>query len=271
MYETYWGLSSRPFDATADSRFHYPADPQQAALLKLRYVLEHRLGAAVLAGGSGLGKTLVAQNLVRQLDERFQPRLQIVYPDLPVDAFLNYLAGELTATAEEAPTRDVSLRCIEKALAENAANGKHAVLVIDEAHLLRESPVLQTLRLLLNLEHNGEPMLTLLLVAQPQLLTALDRFPEFNDRLAARCLLRRFNLEETCGYLQHRLTAAGAARVIFDDGACTAIHAASLGIPRRINRLADMALLVGYAEEHRKLSASHIEQIAEELTAVAPE
>ena len=271
MYETHWGLKSRPFDAAADARFHYPADPQQAALLKLRYVLEHRLGGAVLAGGSGLGKTLVAQNLVKQLDEQFNPRLQIVFPDLPTDAFLGYIAGELTSSAEAAPSRDISLRCIEQTLTANAAEGRHAVIVIDESHLLRESPVLQALRLLMNLEHDGRPVLTLLFVAQPSLLTALDRFPELNDRLAARCLLRRFTLEETCGYLQHRLTAAGATRVIFDDGACTAIHTAALGIPRRINRLADMALLVGYAEEYRKLSGQHIEAIADELTTVSPE
>lgn len=271
MYETHWGLTARPFDSAAESRFYYPADPQQAALLKLRYVVENRLGGAVLAGASGLGKTLVAQQLSKQLPEHYAPRLHLVYPDLPVDALLSYIAGELTSSAEEPSTRDISLRCIEQALALNAQAGKHALLVVDEAHLLRDSAALQTLRLLLNIEYESRPTLTLLLVAQPSLLTALDRFPELNDRLAARCVLRRFTLEETSSYLQHRLLAAGSTRTIFDDSACEAIYEGSLGIPRRINRLADMALLVGYAEDYPKLNRTHIEAIAEELTAVVPE
>ena len=58
MYETYWRLTQKPFENAADPRFYYPAESHQAALLKLRYAIENRRGAALLAGPSGSGKTL---------------------------------------------------------------------------------------------------------------------------------------------------------------------------------------------------------------------
>ena len=46
MYESYWQLDKRPFEHPVDARFHFPAESQRGALLKLRYVLENRRGAA---------------------------------------------------------------------------------------------------------------------------------------------------------------------------------------------------------------------------------
>ena len=270
MYESHWELTSRPFAGTGDARTYYPAEAQQAALLKLRYALESRAGAAVLAGGSGLSKTLVAQTLLRSLPERFQPRTHIVFPELPPDAFLAYLAAELCGPTGGG-TVDADLRRLEHTLRTGAEQGRHAVVAIDEAHLLRESRVLQSLRLLTNIEHQGEATITFLLVAQPPLLTALERFPELDERLGAKCLLRRFTADETCAYLQHRLAAAGAKRTIFDDAALSAIFDASHGVPRRINRIADLALLIGYAEDLRQIGRETIETVTAELTTVAAE
>ena len=59
MYETYWRLKQKPFENAADPRFYYPGQSHQAALLKLRYAVENRRGAALLAGPSGAGKTLL--------------------------------------------------------------------------------------------------------------------------------------------------------------------------------------------------------------------
>jgi general secretion pathway protein A len=73
------------------------------------------------------------------------------------------------------------------------------------------------------------------------------------------------------GYVQHRLQAAGAARPLFDERALAAIHRLSHGSPRRINRLCDLALLIGYAEERTILGEAQILAVHEELTAVTPE
>jgi general secretion pathway protein A len=84
MYEAYWQLDARPFEHPLDPRFCFAAETQRGALLKLRYVIEHRRGAAVLAGETGLGKTLVAQTLLSELPPAFAPRVHLVFPQMPV-------------------------------------------------------------------------------------------------------------------------------------------------------------------------------------------
>jgi general secretion pathway protein A len=268
MYESYWQLEARPFDHSADPRFYYPGPSQQAALLKLRYAVQNRRGAAVLAGECGLGKTLVVQTLLRQLDESYLPRVHLVFPQMPPDQLLTYLARQITGFAATGPIDD-SLRRIEACLAERAQSGGHAVIVIDEAHLLRESRALETIRLLLNFEHDAQPLATFILVGQTSLALDLARIPQLDERLTVKCLLTRLTHEETHCYIQHRLAAAGSLRPIFDDQAIAAIFELSHGVPRRINRLADLALLVGFGEELRTIGRSQIEAIYEELTCPA--
>lgn len=273
MYEAYWQLETKPFDGTADPRFYFPAETHQGALLKLRYAIENRRGAALLTGGSGLGKTLVVQTLLRQLGDRFQPRVPIVFPQMPPDQLLAYLAEALTGQGPTGPAANLAqnVRRLEQVLVENAQADRHAVLVIDEAQDLADQNTLETIRLLLNIEHAGVPALTVLLVGQPSLLPVLDRFPELDERLAVKCLMRRLNLEETISYVMHRLQAAGATREIFDASALEALHYCSNGIPRRINRLGDLGLLIGFAEERASISREQIEAVAEELVAVVPD
>ena len=271
MYESHWQLAARPFDHSADARFYYPGESQQGALLKLRYALENRRGAALLTGAAGLGKTLLAQTLTRQLGESLSPRVHLVFPQMPAGQLLAYLADQLGAGGGPTLTIEQSLRRIETRLRENAKAGKHAVIVIDEAHLLDDSQALETVRLLLNLEQDARPLASFLLTGQTSLLLAIERRPDLEERLAVKCLLRRFKPEETMGYIQYRLTAAGAKRSIFTDGALEAIHQETLGIPRRINRLCDLALLVGFAEELSSIGPDQISAISEELAVAAAE
>jgi len=266
MYEAYWQLDARPFEHTLDERFHFAAESQQGAVLKLRYVLENRRGAALLAGESGLGKTLVAQSLLAQLSPAHQPRLHIVYPQMPAEQLLAYLADQLTGqTAPLAAGVDQCVLRIEQALRGGATEGRHAVIVIDEAHLLRQTQALESIRLLTNFQHEGRPLATFLLVGQTGLAVATERWPQLDERLAVKCILTRLLAAETRGYIEHRLSAAGAKRPIFSETAFATIHELTQGIPRRINRLCDLALLVGYGEELSILQPEHLESIHEEL------
>ena len=67
MYESYWELEAKPFESTSDTRFYYPGESHQGALLKLRYAVESRRSAALLSGAAGLGKTMLIQTLAKQL------------------------------------------------------------------------------------------------------------------------------------------------------------------------------------------------------------
>jgi general secretion pathway protein A len=67
------------------------------------------------------------------------------------------------------------------------------------------------------------------------------------------------------------MQAAGATREIFDPSALETLHRLTHGVPRRVNRLCDLALLIGYAEERATIAGSQIEAISDELVNVAPE
>ncbi len=273
MYESYWQLRQRPFENNADPQFYYPGESHQAALLKLRYAVENRRGGALLAGASGAGKTLLTNMLRAVLGENFAPFVHLVFPQMATPELLAYLADELdgssTATAPSGVHESV-LR-IQRALADNARRDRHAVLVIDEAQLLDNNHTLEALRLLLNFQPDNQPGLTLLLVGQPGLLSTLSRIPQLEERLGVKCLLRPFNEEETAAYVSHRLRVAGAVQPIFDAESLTALHGLTHGIARQINRLCDLALLIGYAEERRIITAEHVEAVCEELVTVVPE
>src|SRR6185369_5230373 len=163
MYESYWQLDSRPFEHTCDERFHFAAQSQRGALLKLRYVLENHRGAAVLTGESGLGKTFLVQKLLAELDDRLSPRVHNVFPHMPPDQLLTYLADQLTGQYSAlTATIDQSVRRIEKFLATNSDAGKHTLIAIDEAQLLGSSHSLEAIRLLMNFESGGQPLATFL-------------------------------------------------------------------------------------------------------------
>jgi general secretion pathway protein A len=273
MYENYWHLNQKPFENAADPRFYYPAESHQAALLKLRYAVENRRGGALLAGPSGSGKTLVTAMLRGMLDEDFSPFVHLVFPQMPTSDLLAYLADELDGRGCAVENSDigVSVRRIERFLAANVAKGRHAVIAIDEAHLIESPDALDALRLLLNFEPAGRPALTLLLVGQTSLLPLMDRTPQWEERLAVKCLVRPFSEAETAAYVEHRLRAAGATQPIVDPTALPTLQELTHGIARQINRLCDLALLVGFAEEQKTLDASHFESVCRELVAVTPE
>jgi general secretion pathway protein A len=273
MYESYWQLQQKPFENNADPRYYYPSESHQAALLKLRYAIENRRGGALLAGASGSGKTLLANMLRTMLGEQFTPFVQLVFPQMSTPELLAYLADELdgSITSTGLMGSHESIRRIQHALTENARNGRHAVLVIDEAHLLENSHTLEALRLLLNFQADGQAGLTLLLSGQPGLLSTLSRMPQLEERMGVKCLLRPFSEQETAAYVSHRLRVAGALRTIFDPDGLTALHALTHGIARRINRLCDLALLIGFAEERQTINAEHVEAVCQELVTVTPE
>jgi general secretion pathway protein A len=270
MYETYWQLQQKPFENNADPRFYFPSESHQAALLKLRYAIENRRGGALLAGGSGSGKTLLANMLRTMLGEEFTPLVHLVFPQMSTGELMTYLADELDGGAggDGLPG---SLRRIEQFLAKNTEQGRHAVLVVDECHLLEDGRTLEALRLLMNFEWQNQPGLTLLLAGQPAILPTLGRMPQLEERLGVKCLLRPFTQQETAQYVEHRLQVAGAERPIFEPDALPALHGLTLGIARRINRLCDLALLIGFAEERQTLDAAHLEAVCDELVTVAPE
>jgi general secretion pathway protein A len=274
MYESHWKLTTRPFDPRFSSDFYYPSESHQASLLKLRYAIENRRSVAVLGGTSGIGKSFIIHQLRQQLPEKIGPVIQVAYPAISSDELLLYLARQFAVTnASAIVSPSTAIEAIESTLRQNMQNDQHALLVFDEAEWLESQGSLEVLRLLLNLglqEATSESALTIVLSGQPIIVGQLERHPALDQRVAVRCLLQNFNVEETHAYIGHRVRQAnGQIEQIFQTEALDAIHHFSDGIPRRINALCDLALMVGYAQDLSTIRSSLIENVHRELAPAA--
>lgn len=270
MYLDYWQLDAKPFEPGCDARTFYRGAAFQSAINKLRYAIENGRAAGVVAGPAGVGKTLLVETLRQQLGEQYQPFVRVVFPQMTDRDLLVYLAEQFGAPPADPPryTIEESLRRLEYILADNVSRKRHAIVVVDEAHLLEDSGLLEPLRLLLNLGAIGAPPFTLLLVGQPTLGPIVQRHGGLDERVDIKVLLPALSASETADYIAHRLEAAGATREIFAADALKTAHQLTGGVPRRINRLCDLALLVGFANGQHTIDAESLHAIHGELVTV---
>jgi type II secretory pathway predicted ATPase ExeA len=268
MYERYWDLACRPFENQFSTPFFFHSETHESALLKLRYAIENRLGVGVLCGGIGSGKSAVAAELTHELSVECGPVVHVLFPQMPAADFLAYLASKLGGGDAPADLRtglDRTLQRIESVLHDFAKKGLRPTIVIDDAHQIDNVRVWESLQLLLNFQHSAECDFSLILAGGLGLMGRLERTPQLNDRVAVCSVLEPLSRTETIRYIAHRMSVAGAKRDLFDRSALDALCERSGGVPRRINRLADLALVVGYADELTEITGHEIDAVAEEL------
>ncbi|HEX7128357.1 MAG TPA: AAA family ATPase [Thermodesulfobacteriota bacterium] len=250
MYLRFFGFAERPFNVTPDPRFLYLSAHHQEALAILTYGVRERKGFLVLTGEVGSGKTTLLHTLLDRLD----PNVRAAY------LFNTSLsqADLMRAVVEDfgVPTTSTSVGDLVAELnawlIDRLARGENSVLIIDEAQNLSRE-LLESVRLLSNLETSKEKLLQLVLVGQPELNLTLNHpsLRQLKQRISLRYHIPPLTRTETLDYIVQRLRIAGATGRIFTDRALDEIYYYSRGIPRLINILADNALLTAYAKEQR--------------------
>lgn len=268
MYEQHWGLRKTPFGNDRSDESFFASSTHQSALLKLRFLVDHRRGAGLLVGPSGAGKTRLLQALLPDDADHPTNVVNIVYPLMSPLELLCFIVTELgdDHPASVGTSMDVVLKQLIAQLRALAKAGHPAVIVIDDAHAITDRQVFQSLQLLLNLQQMPGVEFTLILAGQPDLVAMTKRLPQLDDRISIPCVLIAMSADETADYIQLRLKAAGAAEPIFSHDAMQAVHELSGGLPRRINRLCDFALVVGFAGGLGLIDAQHIEAVSAELS-----
>jgi general secretion pathway protein A len=270
MYEQHFGLQQPPFSIAPDPRYLYMSERHREALAHLLYGVRGGGGFVVLTGEIGAGKTTVCRCFLEQIP----PRCNVAYifnPKLTVEELLSTICAEFRIPCRHPGIGVTTVKDYVDALNEFLLRmhsvGQNNVLIIDEAQNL-SAGVLEQLRLLTNLETNERKLLQIVLIGQPELRTLLARrgMQQLAQRVIARYHLGALAEEETAQYVRHRLSVAGLTGAMpFDDRALARLHHYSRGVPRRINLLADRALLGAYAKGRANVDLRTIDEAAAEV------
>ena len=258
MYLRHFGLRTAPFGITPDPAFFYPGNTRGELLAALLYAVTQGEGIIKLTGEVGSGKTM----LCRMLAERLPPQVDVVYllnPRLEPDEVLHAIAAELGLALDGCLT-DAVLRALHGELISRHAAGRQVVLLAEEAQAM-PGATLEALRLLTNLETASHKLLQIVLFGQPELQQTLDlpEFRQLKERITHSFTVPCLPHALLNDYLACRLAAAGRiAPLIFTPAALRWLARAAQGIVRRINILADKALLAAYADDAQQVSARHV-------------
>lgn len=273
MYAQALGLQREPFSIAPDPRYLFLSDRHREALAHLLYGAQAAGGLVLLTGVVGAGKTTVCRAFLEQLPAGCRVAY-LFNPQLSRLELLQTICEEFGVAAEPG-SPDSSKRFIDplnRFLLERHAAGEHCLLVIDEAQCL-SAEVLEQLRLLTNLETTERKLLQVLLIGQPELreMVARPELAQLAQRIVARYHLEGLDAADTARYVDHRLQMAGLSRESpFDAASLRTLHQLSGGIPRRINLLADRALLALFARRLSRVSPALLRDVAAEVEGSAP-
>jgi general secretion pathway protein A len=256
----FFGLQQKPFNPTPDPRFLYPSPGHREALAQLLYGVQEHKGFILLTGEIGTGKTTLLRTLLSRLEGNCASAL-IFDTTLPFEGILEYMLEDL-GVAKAGETHVQRLIALNNFLIERRRAGQNTVLALDEAQNLSPE-ALEQIRLLSNFETETEKLLQILLVGQPELLDKLDRqeLRQLKQRISLRCRILPLSVDEARDYIRTRLRIAGARDLgLFSDAAITRIAEYSGGIPRLINTLCDHCLLIGYADQIRRIDRRLVDE-----------
>jgi MSHA biogenesis protein MshM len=270
LYLEHFGLDEPPFRITPHTDFFFDGAERGATLEALMYAVLHDEGIVKLSGEVGSGKTM----LCRMLMERLPAEVATIYlatPSLASDEILQAIADELKLALSE--RRTVALRELQEELIRLYAAGRRVVVLIDEAHVMPED-TLEQVRLLSNLESSRHKLLQIVLFGQPELDATLAKagLRQLRDRITHSFRMRPLPRPEVAKYLGFRMRAAGyRGPEVFTPRAVARIARASGGLTRRINILADKALLAAYSEAGDAVTGRHVKAaVADSEFAAAP-
>lgn len=268
MYLDYWNLREAPFQNVADARFAYLCSQHHEGLARLVYLVQNRKLGGILTGPYGVGKTM----LLELLDQEIQKDRQTRY------IHIDYHPGSALGLARQVATmmgvRDRITPLDEPGdlltyLKMDGGRLGHTTLVIDEAQIIENSDVYHFLHLLMNLTIKNkmgfkvEPAFTVILAGYTDMTRLLRQDESMCQRLQMVWNLDPLDDQQILEYIQHRIRVAGGDIWIFEREAVSAI-AQHHHIPRRINNICDVALMLGYASNQRSINEELILQAIEE-------
>ncbi|MCG7877819.1 MAG: AAA family ATPase [Candidatus Thiodiazotropha taylori] len=266
MFESYYKLDANPFRLSADERFRFAHKNYLKAWSYLVYALEQGEGFIMVTGRPGSGKTTLIRDILSEVDKSKVLAINLVTNQLQAEELLRKVALEYGLPAESF-NKATLLTSIEDFVTKEYQAGRRAVIVIDEAQNLTLNG-LEELRLLSNLQTGSHPLFQIFLIGQDDLRSLIlsPEMEQIRQRMIASCQIETMDLQQTEGYIEHRLGIVGWNQdPAFNEAIFPLIHYLSDGIPRKINHIVSRLLLYGALEEKHELTEDDVWIVAREL------
>ncbi|MCG8044928.1 MAG: AAA family ATPase [Candidatus Thiodiazotropha endolucinida] len=251
---------------SADERFRFAHKNYLKAWSYLVYALEQGEGFIMVTGRPGSGKTTLIRDILSEVDKSKVLAINLVTNQLQAEELLRKVALEYGLPAESF-NKATLLTSIEDFITKEYQAGRRAVIVIDEAQNLTLNG-LEELRLLSNLQTGSHPLFQIFLIGQDDLRSLIlsPEMEQIRQRMIASCQIEIMDLQQTEGYIEHRLGIVGWNQdPAFDEAIFPLIHYLSDGIPRKINHIVSRLLLYGALEEKHELTEDDVWIVAREL------
>lgn len=263
MYKLFYGLSFNPFEKGLPSQYVFESADYKEFSSRMEYFKAAK-GFACVYGEPGSGKT----TSLRAFTAKLNPQLfRVVYLPLStttVQDFYRHLAmglGLLPKFRKVELFHQIQEQIVKSAVQKNLTT----FIIIDEAQFIQHA-ILHDLRLLFNFQMDSKNYACVLLIGQPLLLNLLSlqiHLP-LKQRIAIHYGFKGLSKDEVPSYLTTLLKAAGVTEPLFTPEAIEAIYAFSSGFPRKINALAEKALLLGCQEKTKAIDAEIIQTVQDD-------
>ena len=266
MYEAFYGLTAKPFQLNPDPSFYFASKQHRRAKAYLEYGVSRNEGFIVITGEIGAGKTMVLRSLIEGLNGSNVITGHLVTTQLGAEDTLRMVGAAFGFRVKDVPKSEL-LITLEAFLISQTSKGKRCLLIVDEAQNLTPRAV-EELRMLSNFQFGNQALLQSFLVGQPEFRETLQQpeMEQFRQRVAATCHIGPLDADETRGYIEHRLKCAGAKeKPSFEPAAFAGIHAATGGIPRRINAVCDRLLLAGFLAGKADITEADVSEVVREF------
>jgi type II secretory pathway predicted ATPase ExeA len=258
MYQAYWGLKHAPFASTAESRDLSASPVHAEALARLDFLRESRCPFGLLLGSAGSGKSAVLTAFAERA--RRDGTLAALVNAAGSDelTFLTPLAIGLQIEVEQ-DAATLWRRLVDR-LDELKLECLTGLLLLDDLDRAAANVLAIVERLL------GRADAPLTIVATARHETAARIGVRLLDHAGLRIDLSPWNEAETRDYLSTSLASAGRLQPAFNEAAARRLFELSGGAPRKVNQLAQLALIAGAGQRVLQIDQSTIEAVQEELS-----
>jgi general secretion pathway protein A len=259
MYRAYFKLDQNPFTTSPDPRFFYLAPSHAESVAKCEYAIRNKSGLAVVYGDVGTGKTTILNDLRQRFcDDDFTIAVMTNPNQTSDTALLKAVAAEFGLKPPR--TKQGAFDRLQEFLAQEVAEGRTPLLLLDEAQDLRNSiradrDMLGMIKALTNLMLESERLVQIILFGQLELIPLLKKRRELMSRVAQFSVLSPLTKEDALAMMEHRWkTAGGQLPLPFEKEALELIYRATKGLPRDIIKVSNSALTHAYASRLEKVN-----------------